>query len=45
GGSLLLSGILDFQGDDVEAAFVEAGLTAKARNEQGEWVLIHLVRA
>ena len=45
GGSLLLSGILDFQADEVEAAFVAAGLTARARDVQGEWVLLNLARA
>ena len=45
GGTLLLSGILDFQGDDVEAAFVKAGLAARDRQREGEWVLIELVRA
>lgn len=45
GGDLLLSGILDFQADDVEAVYVAQGLKAHARREQGEWVLIHLRRA
>jgi len=45
GGTLLLSGILDFQGDDVERAFVQAGLAARDRQREGEWVLIELVRA
>lgn len=44
GGDLLLSGILLPQGDDVEEAFVAAGMEPKARREDGEWVLIHLVR-
>lgn len=45
GGTLLLSGILDFQADDVEAAFVAAGLKAVSRGTQGEWVLLRLARA
>ena len=44
GGTLLLSGILDFQADDVETAFVKAGLRAAGRDEQGEWVLIELAK-
>lgn len=44
GGELLLSGILDFQPDDVEAAFVAQGLVAQPRAAQGEWVLLHLSR-
>jgi len=40
GGELLLSGILDFQGDDVTHAFVENGLEALERREKGEWVLL-----
>lgn len=45
GGRLLLSGILDFQPDDVERAFVEAGMTPVERLTQGEWVLLHLEKA
>ncbi len=41
GGDLLLSGILEFQGDDVTRAFVEYGLEAVERRDQGEWVLLH----
>lgn len=42
GGEILLSGILDFQADDVEAAFVARGLVPVARRAQDEWVLLHL---
>lgn len=45
GGELLLSGILDFQADDVEEAFVERGLEPVARRAQDEWVLLHLKKA
>ena len=41
GGQLLLSGILDFQGDDVARAFAENGMEGVARKERGEWVLLH----
>ncbi len=45
GGTLLLSGILDFQGDDVEQAFVQAGLVSSGRDTQSEWVLLRFVRS
>jgi ribosomal protein L11 methyltransferase len=41
GGELFLSGILDFQGDDVAEAFAENGLEGVSRREKGEWVLLH----
>jgi len=44
GGTLLLSGILDFQADEVEEAFVKAGLVAGERDGQGEWTLLRLTR-
>ena len=39
-GTLLLSGILDFQADDVATAFAAAGLVEKSRELQGEWILL-----
>lgn len=44
GGALFLSGILDFQADDVERAYVAQGLTAAPRGERGEWVLLQFAR-
>jgi ribosomal protein L11 methyltransferase len=41
---LLLSGILDFQADDVAKAFVAQGLPEPERAVQGEWVLLHFRR-
>jgi ribosomal protein L11 methyltransferase len=41
GGELLLSGILDFQADEVARAFAENGLAGVARVQKGEWVLLH----
>lgn len=45
GGEILLSGILDFQADDVEATFTARGLVPVSRREQDEWVLLHLKKA
>jgi len=44
GGTLLLSGILDFQADDVAAAYAATGLVESARELQGEWVLLSFER-
>ena len=44
GGELLLSGILDFQADEVAAAFVERQLHEIDRKVQGEWVLLRFGR-
>jgi ribosomal protein L11 methyltransferase len=44
GGALFLSGILDFQADDVERAYVGLGLSAGPRVVRGEWVLLTLTR-
>jgi ribosomal protein L11 methyltransferase len=42
GGELLLSGILDFQGDEVAAAFTALGCRVRGRRQRDEWVLLHL---
>lgn len=44
GGALFLSGILEFQADDVERAYVALGLSAGPRTERGEWVLLTLTK-
>ncbi len=44
GGELLLSGVLDFQVDEVERAFVARGLEPAGREAQGEWVLLAFAR-
>ncbi len=43
-GTLLLSGVLDFQADDVERAFVSQALGALGRRTQDEWVLLSFSR-
>ena len=43
-GQLFLSGILDFQPDDVAQAFVAQGLVERERRTQGEWVLLRFHR-
>jgi ribosomal protein L11 methyltransferase len=45
GGTLLLSGILDFQADEVAAAYAAAGLTESDRQAQAEWVLLQFTRS
>jgi ribosomal protein L11 methyltransferase len=44
GGTLVLSGILDFQADDVEQAYVATGLKSAGREIQGEWVMLRFTR-
>lgn len=44
GGRVLLSGILETQAAEVEAAFVEAGLRFRTIRTQGEWALLELER-
>jgi ribosomal protein L11 methyltransferase len=44
GGELLLSGILDFQADEVATAFQQQGLAMPERRAQGEWVLLRFRR-
>lgn len=43
-GHLLLSGILNDQAEEVEAAFMAAGLSACERRVDGLWTLVHLRR-
>ena len=43
-GSLLLSGVLETQADEVAAAYREQGLTLERIEQRGEWVRIDLVR-
>jgi len=42
GGELFLSGILDFQADDVAKAYAAAGARQRVRLTRDEWVLLHL---
>ncbi len=44
GGKAILSGIIDTQADDVEAALRTTGLEPYARRQQGDWVVIEALR-
>ena len=44
GGTLLLSGILVPQADEVEAAYLARGLRSTGRQVEGEWALLALAR-
>jgi ribosomal protein L11 methyltransferase len=44
GGKAIFSGIIDTQGDEVEAALREAGLEPYKRRQQGDWILIEATR-
>lgn len=44
GGRAIFSGIIDTQGDDVEAALRRTGLTPTRRRQQGDWLVIEAER-
>jgi ribosomal protein L11 methyltransferase len=44
GGRAIFSGIIEEQGDDVEAALRRTGLTPYRRRIQGDWLVIEAVR-
>ncbi len=44
GGLAIFSGIIDEQGDEVEAALRSAGLDPYARRQQGDWIVIQARR-
>lgn len=45
GGELLLSGVLDFQCEEVAAAYDAEGLVRRPFTGRGEWVLLHFTKA
>lgn len=44
GGRVILSGILNEQGDDVVAAYISSGFALHSRNEYGDWTTLVLTR-
>lgn len=45
GGHVILSGLLNTQGDDICAAYAAQGFSVKARDEWGEWTTLTLEKA